>query len=60
MREEEYRFVFIPETIGAIVYLSKNIDIMKKNTIGGYVLTCLRDEEIFTYLKTRKENQRKQ
>jgi len=52
-----YRFVFIPETIGAIVYLSKNIDIMKKNTIGGYVLTCLGDEGLFTYLKTKKENQ---
>ena len=52
-----YRFIFIPETIGAIVYLSKNIDIMKKNTIGGYVLTCVGDEGDFTYLKTRKENQ---
>jgi len=52
-----YRFVFIPETIGAITYLSKNLDIMKKNTIGGYTLTCLGDEGEFTYLKTRKENQ---
>ena len=52
-----YRFVFIPETIGAITYLFKNIDIMKQNTIGGYVLTCVGDEGDFTYLKTRKENQ---
>ena len=52
-----YRFVFIPETIGSIVYLHKNIDIMKKNIIGGYVITCVGDEGEFTYLKTREENQ---
>lgn len=52
-----YRFVFIPETIGAIVYLHKNLDIMKKNIIGGYVITCVGDEGEFTYLKTRLENQ---
>jgi len=52
-----YRFIFIPETIGAIVYLHKNLDIMKKNTIGGYVITCAGDDGDFTYLKTRKENQ---
>ena len=52
-----YRFIFIPETIGAIAYLFKNIDVMKKNVIGGYVLTCVGDEGEFTYLKTRKENQ---
>ncbi len=52
-----YRFIFIPETIGAIVYLHKNLDIMKKNIIGGYVITCVGDEGEFTYLKTRQENQ---
>lgn len=52
-----YRFIFIPETIGAIVYLYKNLDIMKKNIIGGYVITCVGDEGEFTYLKTRLENQ---
>jgi len=52
-----YRFVFIPETIGAIVYLNKNLENMKKNIIGGYVITCVGDEGDFTYLKTRYENQ---
>lgn len=52
-----YRFVFIPETIGAIVYLNKNLDILKENVIGGYTITCVGDEGDFTYLKTRKENQ---
>lgn len=52
-----YRFVFIPETIGSIIYLSKNLDYLKKYVIGGYVITCVGDEGEFTYLKTRKENQ---
>tara|TARA_B110000908_G_scaffold151462_1_gene186202 strand:- start:1476 stop:2753 length:1278 start_codon:yes stop_codon:yes gene_type:complete len=52
-----YRFIFIPETIGSIVYISKNLNSMKKNVIGGYTLTCVGDEGEFTYLKTRKENQ---
>ena len=52
-----YRFVFIPETIGSIIYLSKNLDYLKQNIIGGYVVTCVGDEGEFTYLKTREENQ---
>jgi len=52
-----YRFVFVPETIGSIVYLHKNLDIMKKNIIGGYTITCCGDNGDFTYMKTRLENQ---
>jgi aminopeptidase-like protein len=52
-----YRFVFIPECIGAIAYINKNFDILKKNVVGGYVITCVGDDGDFTYLKTRKENQ---
>ena len=38
------RFVFIPETIGSISYLSKNIKYLKENVIGGYNLSCIGDE----------------
>ena len=38
------RFIFIPETIGSISYLSKNINYLKKNIIGGYNLSCIGDE----------------
>ena len=51
-----YRFVFIPETIGSIAYLSLHLNKLKENVIGGYVITCVGDEGKFTYLKTRKEN----
>ena len=51
-----YRFVFIPETIGSITYLSLHLKELKENVIGGYVVTCVGDEGEFTYLKTRKDN----
>ena len=35
-----YRFVIVPETIGAIAYLAKNKDNVK-NIVGGYILTCV-------------------
>lgn len=38
------RFIFIPETIGSIVYLNKNLKKLKQNLIGGYNLTCIGDE----------------
>lgn len=38
------RFLFIPETIGSITYLSKHLHRLKKNVIGGYNLTCIGDE----------------
>ena len=37
------RFIFIPETIGSISYLNKNLSYLK-NTIGGFNLTCIGDE----------------
>lgn len=52
-----YRFVFVPESIGAIAYLAmNNADVLKQRVIGGYVLTCLGDSGEFTYLKTRNGN----
>ena len=50
-----YRFLFIPETIGAITWLSKN----KKNLSkikSGLVVTCVGGNGGFTYKKTRDNN----
>lgn len=53
-----YRIIFVPETIGAITYLSVNdLNKFKQNIIGGYVITCVGDNGKFTYLQTKKENQ---
>ena len=47
-----YRFLFIPETIGAITWLSINEQNLEKIK-HGLVLTCLGDEGNFTYKRTR-------
>ena len=55
-RKYSYRLIWIPETIGSITYLSKNIDILKRNVIAGYVITCVGDERAISYVGSRKEN----
>ncbi len=45
-----YRFYFGPETIGSLVYLSKNLDTLSKNMYAGFVLTCVGDDRAYTYL----------
>lgn len=47
-----YRFVFIPETIGSITYLSKNVDYLKNHVIAGFVLTCIGDNRTYSYIES--------
>lgn len=49
-----YRFLFLPETIGSICYLSKHGDELKQKLAAGYVVTCIGDAGKFTYKKSRK------
>ena len=55
-REYSYRVIFIPETIGSISYLSKNIDHLKKNVIAGFNINCIGDERAYSFLPSRKGN----
>jgi aminopeptidase-like protein len=50
------RFVFIPETIGSISYLSKNLKYLKKNVIGGYNLSCIGDERQHSCMFSKYQN----
>lgn len=51
-----YRFVFVPETIGSIYYLSQNGEHFKKDLDAGFVITCVGDNGRFTYKKSRQGN----
>ena len=50
-----YRFLFIPETIGAITWLSRNEHNVAKIK-HGLVATCVGDPGISTYKKSRQGN----
>ena len=55
-RNYTYRFVLLPEGIGSVCYLSKMGEHLTRHMIAGYVLTCLGDNENFTYKISRQEN----
>ena len=55
-RKYSYRIVFIPETIGSITYISRNIDEMKKNIIAGFNISCIGDDRSYSYIPTRYGN----
>jgi aminopeptidase-like protein len=52
-RRYTYRFLFTAETIGTIFYISKHLDQLKKNTVSGWVLTCMGDNKTYSYVPTR-------
>jgi aminopeptidase-like protein len=52
-RRYTYRIVFIPETIGSLVYLSRHLDHLKQHVIAGFNVTCIGDERAYSYLPSR-------
>ena len=55
-RKFSYRIVFIPETIGSITYLSRNLAEMKRRIVAGYNVTCVGDDRAWSYLPSRRED----
>ena len=55
-RRYNYRCIFIPETIGSLVYLSRHLEQLKQNVVAGYVVTCVGDDKAYSYLPSRAGN----
>lgn len=52
-RRYTYRFVINPETIGAITYISRNLEVLLKHVKAGFVLSCVGDDRTYSYLATK-------
>lgn len=55
-RRYSWRIIFIPETIGSIAYLSRNLDYLKQHLLGGFVLSCVGDNRTYSMVETRYGN----
>jgi aminopeptidase-like protein len=55
-RKYTYRIVFIPETIGSIAYISSNYSTLINNVLGGFVITCVGDDNNYSLLESKFGN----
>lgn len=57
-RKYTYRFVFVPETIGSITYLSQDnhVPYLKEHVKAGFVLSCVGDNNDYSIVESRYGN----
>jgi aminopeptidase-like protein len=58
LRPSKYtvKLILIPETIGAITYISKNLQSLKKNLVAGFNLSCVGDGGPYSLVSSINEN----
>lgn len=54
-RRYTYRFIYIPETIGSITYMSQNDNLqhMKDTMVAGFNLSCVGDDRDYSIVESR-------
>lgn len=52
-RRFSYLVLFLPETIGAIYYLSRHLEELRARVVAGFVLSCAGDDRCYSYLPSR-------
>lgn len=52
-RKYTYRMILIPETIGSITYLSRNLEHMKQKVKAGFNISCVGDNRTYSYIASR-------
>jgi len=50
------KLLLIPETIGAIAYINKNINHLRNNLVAGFNLSCVGDKSRFSLISSLNEN----
>nr|WP_282432274.1 DUF4910 domain-containing protein [Campylobacter troglodytis] len=55
-RRYDYRFIFIPETIGSIVYLWRHLKHLQRRVKAGFALSCCADDNAYTLLHSPNAN----
>lgn len=56
VRKYSYRIVLVPETIGAITYISRNLNELKEKVIAGFNLSCVGDDRTYSIVRSRYGN----